>query len=821
MSRYLYLAACLPLAAGLLLLMRAWYPSLTRAEASPTARERATLLLAVGLGALVAYGPFLTGSALFAYRDAGLDTVDLYVPFYLDLLDSLREGTLGAWNFSYGLGASVVSYQSWLLDPFNLVLVPLGLLAGNENLGIVLALVQVLKIALSALAFDCLAARFCETPLARALGSFCYGFCGYAVLWGQHYWLGGMCFLFALTLLCLERLAERWSPARFLCVAAVAAVVVGWSPYCGFMVLLCAAVYMLLRLIHLAPAGGVARFVLRGTGRLLAPVLCGCLVACATLVPYALYLTGETTRVASDSSLAQRALGYATGFVPLGWLPALASRLLGSGLITSGEAFPEGLVAPTDAFPYVNGYEFLCLGFGALALVLLLQFAHWVARDASRRDRALVIAAAVLVALYCVNYFLPALLNIFSAPKYRSSFALAVPVCLALAVGWERRVQCGRVARVPLLVGGAASAGVVVWSLASTVDGALLCVAYLACVVAGVAALAGVGGSRHRRAAVLCACGLVAAGVLADAVFVTSNRYFCTRADFPSAGSDHVANTEAALAWVEAQDDSYYRVEKTYADWGLYSDSLIEGYHSVNGYNSTGDGDVVAYLRAVWPSSVGASGASVNYMDADRPLAMTGELGVRYLLSREHQSEPFELVATFGDVMVYRNDRARGMLSGRAGAVGESSLEGASADEARELMAGRMVVPDEVAKGMPDGSGGETLEADLSLEEGQVVTGTFEASADSIACLLVPYSEGWSVFVDGEEAETFRANVGFVGFEVAGGAHVIEARYSVPGMGEGLALGGCGVAATGLCVAGITLWRRSGRATSSRSGTRA
>lgn len=819
LSRFLYLAGCAPLAAGLLLLLRSWLGDLTCAAPRVTRRERAALLLVVALGLVVVYAPFLLGSSLFAYRDAGLDTVDAYVPFYLDLLRSLREGTFGAWNFGFGLGASVVSYQSWLLDPFNLLLVPLGLALGDSCLGIALAIVQCAKVLAAGLLFDCLLTRYCETPLARVLGSACYAFSGFVVLWGQHYWLGGVSALLVLELLALERLAERGGAARFVAVAAVTALCVGWSPYCGFMVLLVSAVYMLLRLVHGAGERGVARQVLRGTLRLLAPVACGCLAACVTLVPYALYLFGETARVSSDASLLERAAAYATEFVPLGWLPLIASRLLGSALVTAGGEFPAEVAAATELFPFVNAYEFVALGFGPLCLVLLLQFGHWALTEATRRDRALVAVAAALVGLYLVNCFLPALLNIFSSPKYRSAFALAVPVCAAMAVGWERRVQARRVARGPLLAGAALSAAVVAWSAAHTVDGAALCAFYLLCVALGALLLLRGRDGRGGRAALLGACAVVAAGLLADALFVTSNRVACTWDDFPGAGDAHAAGTEEALVWVAAQDGSLYRVEKTYADWGLYNDALVEGYLGVNCYNSTGDGDVAAMFRALWPEAVGAAGASQNYLDASDPLGLTARLGVRYLLSREEQPEPFELVATFGDVNVYRNDEAWGMLVGRAGAVGESVVAAEATAEGRlALLDGLVAVPDEVAERLPSDAGPQTIEADLALEGGQVVSGTFEASADSVACLQVPYASGWTVLVDGAEVETFRANLGLIGFEVPAGAHRIVARYELPGLGAGAALGAAGVAATavGAAAVAVSSRRRSRRGPSAR-----
>lgn len=800
MTRFLYLLACVPLAAALLALLRSRYGALVEPVSFPTRTERGLLALALLLGIVIVYGSFYLGTSYFAYRDAGLDTVDLYVPFYLDLLDSLREGSFDAWNFGYGLGSSAVSYQSWLLDPFNLVLIPLGLLLGNERLGLALVIVQSVKILASGLLFDCLAARFCKTPLARMVGSLCFAFCGYLVIWGQHYWLGGIVPLFVLELLVLECLQERRSAPRLTGVVLVTAVCVGWSPYCGFMILVGAAAYMLLRLVHLAEGPHPMSFVLARTGRLLVPVVCGCAIACLTLVPYALYLFGETARVSGpEASLASRAVTYLAGFAPADWLPAIASRLLGSALVTAEDAFPEGLVSAMGSFTGINSYEFAPLGFGPLAIVLLLQFAHWASTEASRRDRVLIAVTAGLFVLYFLNGFLPALLNIFAALTHRSAFILAVPLCLALAVGWERRVQAGRVARIPLVAGAVVSVLVVVWSLVSTVDGIALCLLYLALIVLGVVLLWPLSDARSHRGATLAVCALVVAGVLADAFLVTNNRVVCTEVDFPGAGSAHTKNTEDALAWVSEQDGSLYRVEKTYSDWGLYNDALVEGYRGVNGYNSTGDGDIVTYFRAFWPTCISVNGSSVNFMDAEGALELTGRLGVRYLLSRERQPEPFRLVATFGDVLVYQNDEARGMLFGRAGAIGESEVLGtASPEDRRALLDGRVSVPDDIAAGLPRAEGGETIEARLSLEGEQLVTGSFEAREDSVACLLIPYTEGWTVRVDGQEVETFRADVGFVGFEAPEGGHTIDARYEVPGAAIGLAASACGLVASAI-----------------------
>lgn len=820
MSRYAYLAACALAAVLLIWVISRVMPRLVSREPSVRAFERGTLVALLLWGFVVVYGSFLIEGAYFAYRDTGLDTVDLYVPFYLNLIDAVRDGTLGAWNFQYGLGASVLSYQSWLLDPFNVVLVPLGLILGDANISVALAVTQGAKIVFAGIIFDCLLTRYCETPLARIIGSLCYAFSGYLILWGQHYWIGAAPVLFPLVLILLERLRESWSVSRFVSVAAVVAVCLGSSPYTGFMILFCSAVYMLLRLVHFAEEKHILRSVLHGTVRLLIPVLCGCLVACVTLVPYATYLFGETARLSTseDASLIARAAGYASEFVPLRWIPAIVSRFLGNGLITSGGSYPAELIPSTDSFPNVNCYEFVSLGFGALSIVLLTQFAHWALRGASSRDRVLICVGAALVALYCVNSFLPALLNIFSAPRFRSSFALAVPVCLAMSVGWERRVQTREVARIPLLVGAAVTLAAIAWSAWSTVDGTALCLIYIAVVFVGCFLMLMYCRMPDAPLVLLALCSAVFVGMLSDAFFVTNNRLVCTEEDFPAANQEVDANTRAALSWIASQDESFYRVEKTYSNWCMYNDSLVQGYRGVNGYNSTGDGDILSYFKVFWPESLGVAGFTQYFSASSNPLALLDDLGVRYLLSREEQPEPYELVATFGNVNVYRNEGAS-ILRGGGSAISESSvLSIESAAERRHVLGNGVVIPDEILESLPE-LGKGTVEAISSLESGGIIAGAVSAEGDAVVRLSIPYSQGWVLTVDGERVDTFRVDFGFVGFVVGEGTHSIEAHYEIPGLTLGAALAVAGLVA-GAASAGATTWRQSRTGTSSPSDTR-
>ena len=68
------------------------------------------------------------------------------------------------------------------------------------------------------------------------------------------------------------------------------------------------------------------------------------------------------------------------------------------------------------------------------------------------------------------------------------------------------------------------------------------------------------------------------------------------------------------------------------------------------------------------------------------------------------------------------------------------------------------------------------------------LTGTISLSKDKILCVSVPYSEGWTAFVDGEKADILQVNTAFMGLELTAGNHVIKFEYRTPGLMCGIIL---------------------------------
>lgn len=812
-SNYFYLIPLLALALALLAALMRRIGSLSSESPRVTGEEALFVALASILGITIIYGNFLAEHSYFAYGigDSGSDTFEQYVPFYLNLVDRVKTGTLDVWSFDYGLGVNSAGYQSWLYDPFNVIVVTVCLLLGNSHLSLALVISQAAKILICAFSIDRLLTFFCRRSVSRILGTLIYSFSGYLILYGQHYWLGSAFAIFTVTVLVFELFLESQTPARFVAATALVSILMLWTAYVAFMVLLFVAVYLAFRIIARQDRASVGGF-LRKTLLMCAPVACGALIACVTLLPYASYLLGETSRTTGDTSLAGRFVEKTTSFVNLDWIPAILSRFLGSGLITTGNATVVDIVSPTSDIDFTGSfaYEFILLGFSCSAFLLLSQFFDWVARDANRKGRRLALVATALVALYCLHQLIPTVFTMMVKLQYRSCFVVAIPCCIAMAVGFEQRLLNGRLAKGPALAALVLAAATIAWSIAHTVTGRLVCLVYLVALVALACLVAFMArGADPRPALPALFLALTFFTSLADGFFVTNSRGYLTQEGFPRAETSQVQkDTISALEYLKETDGEFYRVEKTYADVVPRNDSLIERYAGASFYNSTVDSDVDEFYEKLWEEAIPTWVVwSKEYpIAADSP-EIADLLGIRYVLSEEQLDYPWlKPVTQIGQIWVYRNEKAS-PLTIRGTTVAESQAdELSSSAERREFLASSVIVPDEEGD-LFTGSGAEvTYSASLTKASESSIVGSFSSDAEGVACLAVPHTATWEIYIDGQRVETFRANYGFVGFKAPSGEHTIEARYHLAGLDEGMALSCVGAILTALFT--VMLWRR-------------
>lgn len=104
----------------------------------------------------------------------------------------------------------------------------------------------------------------------------------------------------------------------------------------------------------------------------------------------------------------------------------------------------------------------------------------------------------------------------------------------------------------------------------------------------------------------------------------------------------------------------------------------------------------------------------------------------------------------------------------------------------------------------------EDLDLHTSGNATCLVTGNITVPEEKILVVQIPYSEGWSAYLDGEEVPLCRANTMYMGLVVPAGAHSLEFRYVTPGAGAGVLMTLAGV----LVCAAYTAYGRISRKSS-------
>lgn len=73
------------------------------------------------------------------------------------------------------------------------------------------------------------------------------------------------------------------------------------------------------------------------------------------------------------------------------------------------------------------------------------------------------------------------------------------------------------------------------------------------------------------------------------------------------------------------------------------------------------------------------------------------------------------------------------------------------------------------------------------------ITGTISLETPKLLCLSIPYSKGWTAYVDGEPAQLLQTNTMYMGLSLPAGQHSIRLIYQTPGLRLGMAVSGVAV----------------------------
>lgn len=752
----------------------------------------------LGLGASVAitaayiFQDFLIGDRLFIFVDIGGDTCQQYYPYYLNCVRRIQEGSFGLWNWDYGLGTSLINNISQTLDPFGLFVILGGVLLGAEHVAKLLLVSQLLKIFLSAFLCRYYLKLWGVSDRAANIGGYLYGFNGYLILWGQHYMLGAICIYLPLLLIFIEKLIRGHKVRYVAGLSVVTALSVIYSYYNTYMALLFGGIYCVIRLLD---PNWQAKWKerVKKAGQCLLAVITGLFMGAVTLFPAAYYLLNSSNRLDSDTSAFSR---FLDGFLSV-YSPERSVQILGR-LMSNNMYFINAAGQPG----WDNYYEMpqLCLTIFIYLLLgqLLVQSIKRCKNKKQFFYGVLVVFAGLLIIL---NPGMAIAFNGFAYVGTRYTFVIMPVAALVAAVEWDRLTQRHEFSLIGLLLGLAASIALLVdaYGRATGEVRDYTVVAGIMIVFFAVLLALVWKWQKARVYLIPLLVGCIFCSVCKE-TYITNNERLT--AYTWSSGTDKIEDTEKAVRYLQEQDDSFYRVDKKYADIAVFGDPLIAGYSSVSEYNSTTNSNVLQFYHQLYSEAYiwGEAQRLVNW-DQESAVNSLSLINVKYILSKEELEEPWlELEQKVESVYIYRNIYAESAASFYTDTIEQSACAGMTEDERRELITDTLIVEDGFASYHETDPG--HVELGTFSREGDSLRGTVTNEKAGMLLLTIPDQEGWKVYVDGNEAETRNGDYGFLAVELEPGSHTILAEYHIPYGKEGVICSILGILLlTGSCAA--------------------
>lgn len=618
------------------------------------------LSLLVLISCMFVFHKFLFGNQILAYTDIGSDTAAQYLMHYQTIINQLRDGSASLWDFSNGVGINMYSLN--LFDPFLMILYGLGTVLGGNQIYELLVYMQIVRMLLAGIVVYCYLSCFCLSESSKVMGAYLYAFCGFMVVWGQHYQFGTIAILFPLLLLMAEKSFEK--KGWYLGITISCALVSLCSMYFGYMQLLTLGFYAMYRVAwngRLFSKAGMKRL-----GAIYGSMILGIGMGMFQLLPTAMMIFGVSGRMGGEPLLT-RIINACKPYDKAYYI-TLLKRFFSSNL--------QG----TNVFSgYQNYYEAPNVFFSVLLIIAVFQFVYLICKKDSRlcmigidkehgfdkakqRKRLVLIITACLTGAFLLLVPLGSLIyNGFAYPFSRHTF-----VCMpffALLTAWVMEEIYVEKRGSLLLLMTASLGSIGLYARVYTTEGnklALIMAAFTlfltVCIMIAWKGKKSLVKKMSFLGTFLCLMGMMSC----DAYYSFSvGRLVLEKA--PSSYMDEMydESLQAALQYLEETDLSFYRVEKDY-NVGTASDclnALAQDYNGISSYNSTLNSDTARFFVELWPNVMFVNNDHYSFANAEVEYFQSALLNVKYVISKsaDFDAPGYQMIKQFDDLYLYQN----------------------------------------------------------------------------------------------------------------------------------------------------------------------
>jgi len=757
-------------------------------------RRRPAILLTylMIITAYFAFYDYITASRFLVFQDIGGDTTQEYLPVLNMIVAKIKAGDWSWWASTWGWGIDISNAQSLVFDPFNLPLYFLGTFVSNQVMVYGICLNQIAKCFLCGYFTYLFLSQFSFNPWAKVIASYIGAFNGFIMLWGQHYFFASGCVALMLIIWLLERSFHNAKTYPFLALAL--ALTAAFSLYVTYMIGLFCIVYGVVRLISLRSRLGKKKS-WKVLLQFVVTVVVAALLSGVITIPAYYQLTAVTSR--TDISIWQSPVDnlvlFSKTFYKCVFLRFFSNNLLGTAGSYSG---------------YGNYYELIQMFYSCLCpAILTLFFAEGILYSTGVRKK---LRYLLLLLVFVLSFTLPLasfLFNKFVEATSRYSFIYMPFIAFVIAFTLSRIRSLHPVSFWIAWAVTLVSAALILKM--STLRQTEYAYATAGLVVAGMAVLSFAHKwKRGDFVSMAAVCLVVGISVSADGFITTSVRGTWTR-DSNLVQDGYSAATAEALRSIGQDTDGFYRIEKAYYDISLWNESMTQNYSGVSYYNTTYNQYVQTFIKEAWPginyNPDFQEKYTVFWMDPQNT-QMASLFGIRYILARGHSLDGtpgYQLWWDGGnDICIYRNTAAGGLGILFDRQISESDFLALSAEDRQKALAD-CVVTNKTAGNVSTYASGDLLTGEYDYADNAVnftengnsgsLSADVTVDSEKLLFLSIPYDTGWTIRVNGEKAEVYKADLGFQAVVLEPGTNHITCTYSTPMLREGIAISAVGI----------------------------
>ena len=789
----------------------------------------------MAISVILVYGLMMSGKVAFLYTDVGSDGYNQYYPYMVNTVLSIQNGTFSVWDWNYGLGTSVLRGLIWILDPFAIPVIAAGVAFGAGIVQYLLIWMQVAKLLVCFALAKVYMSYFLTDRRAVCLGAYLCAMNGYLFLWGQHFFLGTACVFALLVFIFIERYILSRGKKGCIGMTITVAVLLIYSFYTGYMILLAGSIYFLFREFTAGSHQKAEQHILSIIGYGIS-VIVGMLMSGIIFLPQAYYTLTNSTRLDSSGETATMGEKLADAFLSSFGIDEIGtrlSRLLSNNLlyVNMGYDAPMGNYYETPQL-FLTAFIFVFLGIWLMQEIRdIVVYAGAEKHSAGTVIGRTATLAVKLILLYLLifNSLTGLVMNAFVEPSYRYTY-LAFPI-LALGVGLvtERMLAKGRADMTEWIgtaIGLILTACGMWYSYANNraetnvTNYILLMSAVL--VIGMVIMLIALLTKKLRLRALTLFIFVAMLTTLMDATFTTNMRGWVAQSELPVSWNENMefATEESHIvARLKEQDTSVWRVGKNYADYTMMSDSFFEQYSTAAVYDSSANSHTEEFFEKIYINEYNDSTLKRFAYDTELQKVAASLINTRYIFSEiELYDANLTLIDSFEGKYLYLNNDTDSLGKWYTSAISREDYEKLEDDDkkAGTLRTSVVLEDEEALAKLEPAAGVVTTDSDnldyldyletiaeeapattvsaFALEGQTTVVGSVDAQETGLLMVAIPDQEGWTVTVDGEECDYINADYGFIGLLLEAGHHDIVLHYEMPMMDYGRILSMIGAA---------------------------